>query len=757
MIFITFAFAMIPQQTIDRIIDTAQIVDVVSDFVALRRSGTSMIGLCPFHNEKSPSFHVSPSRNICKCFSCGEGGNPVSFVMKHESLSFPEALRWLANKYNIEVEEEEVSDEQREQRNKKESMLLVSAWAQKQFSKELLEGEEGRAIGLSYLRGRGLRDNVIEKFELGYCVDGKDKFTNQATKQGYRMEYLEATGLSIKRDNWVRDRFSGRVMFPIHSVGGRVIGFGGRTLKADEKAKYLNSPESDIYHKSRILYGIYQAKRSINKEDKCFLVEGYTDVIAMHQAGIENVVASSGTALTEDQIRLIKRFTNNVTVIYDGDAAGIKAALRGIDLILKEGLSVKVMPLPEGEDPDSFARSMSSTELEACIKANEVDFVRFKTQLLLKDVADDPIEKTKLINDIIRTIAVVPEAVTRQFYIQECSRMLKVSEEVLYDSVRKQLNNQLDDWRRTKQREDELAKRQQAHNEVTLPPEAFTEKSYAKLKANPCEIEEREILRILLRYFFDSSIKVEDEEGNEDYIMVGEYVISELESDDLISDCPTIAQMLLLFQEKLEDEEAYKVDSELVNEVLNALEESLKQKGEDAVLLNETILHFLADHSNPKISRLAADLFNNAYIAKRKWDRGSSALIKDEVESLKNAITVVILGWNLRAFFLFHPQTEINQLASDLLAEKYFESRRWSKSGAFLEREYEILNVIVPKVVFEYKLSKVRLILKGLEQKIEEAGKRDDWDTVMTLQDKYIKLKTVVKEISDQLGNRTIL
>ncbi|NQU33049.1 MAG: DNA primase, partial [Bacteroidetes bacterium] len=340
---------MIDHSTIERIIDAAEISEVVSDFVTLRKRGVNQLGLCPFHNEKTPSFTVSPAKGIFKCFGCGKGGNSVNFIMEHENLTYPEALKWLAKKFNIEVEEKEESEEQKQQKDDRESMMIVSSYAQKFFTRYLWEENEGRTIGLSYFRERSFRDDILKKFEVGFAPDGKTPFTEAAQREGYKIDFLEKTGLSIIRDDWQRDRFAGRVMFPIHNLAGRVIAFGGRILKEDKKtAKYLNSPESDIYHKSRVLYGIFQAKREISKTDRCYLVEGYTDVLSMHQAGIENVVASSGTALTPDQIRMVKRFTPNITIIYDGDEAGIKASLRGIDLILEEGMNVKILLLPQG-------------------------------------------------------------------------------------------------------------------------------------------------------------------------------------------------------------------------------------------------------------------------------------------------------------------------------------------------------------------------------------------------------------------------
>ena len=375
---------MIDQPTIDRILDAANIVDVVSDFVTLRRRGVNLVGLCPFHDDKSPSFYVSPAKNICKCFACGEGGTPVHFIMKHEQLTYYDALRYLAKKYNIEIKERELSDEEKRVRNDRESMFIVNEWALKYFTNLLYNHVDGQTIGMRYFAERGFREDTIKKFQLGYSLDVRDALYNEAIRNGYKKEYLEKTGLIVTHDNGsVSDRFRGRVMFPVFTLSGKVVAFGGRVLKKDEKtAKYVNSPESDIYHKSNELYGIYFAKQAIVKADKCFLVEGYTDVISMHQSGVENVVASSGTALTEGQIRMIRRFTNNITVLYDGDAPGIKAAIRGIDMLLEAGMNIKVVLLPDGEDPDSYAKSHSASEFAEYIKGAETDLIRFKTKLL---------------------------------------------------------------------------------------------------------------------------------------------------------------------------------------------------------------------------------------------------------------------------------------------------------------------------------------------------------------------------------------
>ena len=430
---------MIDQPTIDRILDAANIVDVVSEFVTLRKRGVNYVGLCPFHDDKTPSFYVSPAKNICKCFACGEGGTAVHFIMKHEQLSYFDALRYLAKKYNIEIHERELTDKEKQIRSDRESMLIVNAWAQKYFTMLLNEHIDGKTIGMRYFAERGFREDTIRKFQLGYSLEQRDALYQAALKSGYKKEYLEKTGLVIAYDDGrVNDRFRGRVIFPVHSLSGKVVAFGGRVLKKDEKtAKYVNSPESEIYHKSNELYGIYFAKQAIVKADRCFLVEGYTDVISMHQSGVENVVASSGTALTHGQIRLIHRFTNNITVLYDGDAAGIKAAIRGIDLLLEEGMNVKVVLLPDGEDPDSFARSHSASEFTEFIRQNETDFVRFKTKLLLAEAGNDPVKRSALIGDIIRTIAIVPDNITRTIYIRECSAKMEIDEQVVLNEVNK--------------------------------------------------------------------------------------------------------------------------------------------------------------------------------------------------------------------------------------------------------------------------------------------------------------------------------
>lgn len=427
---------MITQATIDKIFEATRVEEVIGDFVQLKKAGSNLKGLSPFSSEKSPSFMVSPVKQIWKDFSSGKGGNAISFIMEHEHFTYPEALRYLAKKYNIEVEETQQTNEQLEQANEKESMYLVSEFANQYFQNILLNHDEGKAIGYTYFKERGFTDETIKKFGLGYSPDQWDAFTNEALTKGYNLNFLEKTGLTIVKEDKKFDRFKARVMFPIQSLSGRVLGFGGRILTSDKKAaKYLNSPESEIYHKSKVLYGIFQAKQAIAKQDNCYLVEGYTDVIQFNQSGIENVVASSGTALTPDQIRLINRLTNNVTVLYDGDAAGLRASIRGIDLILEQGMDVRVCTFPEGEDPDSFAKKSSFEELKNYLESNTTDFIQFKANLLMQEAQNDPIKKANLINDMIVSISKIPDAIKREVYVQECARIMDVSETVIYNSL----------------------------------------------------------------------------------------------------------------------------------------------------------------------------------------------------------------------------------------------------------------------------------------------------------------------------------
>ncbi|GAB4300513.1 MAG: DNA primase [Marinilabiliales bacterium] len=570
---------MIDPGTIAKIIDTANIYEVINEFVALKKRGANYIGLCPFHDEKTPSFTVSPSKQIFKCFGCGQAGNVVKFLMEHEHISYVEALKYLAKKYGIEIEEREMTPVEKEKHDEYESLLIVASFAQKYFSKILTKHPEGRAVGLSYLIKRGLRENVIEKFQLGFCLDKKDDFTQEALKKGYRLDYLVKTGLTIQKDNWTADRFKGRVIFPIHNLAGRVVGFTGRTLLTDKKtAKYVNSPESPIYHKSDILYGLYFAKDKIRKTDKCYLVEGNTDVISLYQSGIENVVASSGTALTKTQIKLIKRFTDNITIIFDNDEAGIKAALKGIDLVLEEGLNVRTILLPEGEDPDSFANKTEYEKLVNYLDTNEKDFISFKLDLMLKEAHNDPVKKANLITDILRTISMIPDTIKRSVYLKECSSKLDVDERVLYSQLRKIIaaKNKITPVVKT---------HQEVINEKPVTPQipAFIDEVY-------CEPQEKEIINYLLNHG-DKIVEFENE-GKKYKIKVCDFIISEILNDEL--------EFKNLVYKKVFEE--YK---------------KLVENGKDV-----DIKHFVY-HEDSEISKLVADIILPKYEVHRIWKKSN--------------------------------------------------------------------------------------------------------------------------------------
>ena len=547
---------MIDQATIDRIISAANIVDVVSEFVTLRKRGVNYVGLCPFHADKSPSFYVSPAKNICKCFACGEGGTAVHFIMKHEQIGYLDALRYLAKKYGIEIQERELTEREKQFRDDRESMFIVNQWAQQYFTRNLFENLDGRLVGLRYFIERGLREETIRKFQLVYALDQRYARAKDAQLAGYQRKYLEKTGLVIADEDGKRtyDRFRGRVIFPVHSLSGKVVAFGGRILKKAEKtAKYVNSPESEIYHKSDELYGLFQAKQTIVRKDHCFLVEGYMDVIGMHQAGIENVVASSGTALTRGQIRLIRRFTNNITILYDGDAAGIKAAIRGIDMFLEEEMNVKVVLLPDGEDPDSFARSRSASEFGEFIAGHETDFIRFKTQLLLKEVGDDPVKRAELISDMVRTIALIPNNISRAVYIRECAAMMTIDEQVLINEVNKIRLGKVTAASPQTPSVTPVAtgdgtKREEEGPEANAeanPAGDSTATTKAPVAPSPYRPFEIALLRYVVRYGERVLFDYFDEERQEQVTMrVAAYIRFDLERDDLTFYTPQFKQML---------------------------------------------------------------------------------------------------------------------------------------------------------------------------------------------------------------------
>ena len=519
---------MIDHNTVQQILDTADIVDVVSDFVALKRRGANWIGLCPFHNDRRPSFYVSRAKGICKCFACGEGGSAVNFIMKHEQLSYPEALRYLARKYHIEIQEKELTDEEKQAQTEREAMLMLNEWACAYFEKQLHETQAGQEIGLSYFRERGFNDATIREFRLGYSSEGYDDFYKAAVAQGFNPKLLFDTGLCIADDRGGgRDRFRGRVMFPITNIAGKVIAFGGRTLKKDKNiAKYVNSPESAIYSKRNVIYGLSQAKREISKQDKCYIVEGYADVISMHQAGFKNVIASSGTALTEGHIHAIRRFTSNVTEMFDGDAAGIKAAIRGVDMLLKEGISIKVLPLPPEDDPDTFVRAHSHSEVEEYIAQNEADFINFKSSIVLKDAQNDPIKRTAAITDVVKSIALIPDEIARMVYAKECSTLFGFDEQTILRQIKQYRGKYLEQWRKERTQQQEREQRLANQQSGPAPAPAIDETAPAPLPdefppdfepiesmpkspqpaprstkaVNSVLVQEREVIRLIVNY-----------------------------------------------------------------------------------------------------------------------------------------------------------------------------------------------------------------------------------------------------------------
>ena len=513
---------MIDKATIDKIMDAANIVDVVSEFVTLRKAGVNYKGLCPFHNEKTPSFVVSPSKGYCHCFSCGKGGNVVGFIMEHEQMTYPEALRWLAKKYNIEIRERELTDDEKREQGERESLFIVNDWALRYFQDNLTNTDKGKAIGLAYFRSRGFRDDTISRFQLGYAMPERDALAKTALAKGFKDQYLIDTGLCYKRDDGrLQDRYAGRVIFPVHTVTGRVVAFGGRILGNDKKAaKYVNSPESLIYHKSNELYGIYQAKHAITKQDRCYLVEGYVDVTSMHQSGVENVVASSGTSLTTGQIRLIRRFTSNITVLYDGDAAGIHASIRGIDMLLAEGMNVKVLLLPDGDDPDSFAQKHPAEEFRRYIEAHQTDFIEFKTNLLLKGVTD-PVKRSEAISSIVKSVSVIQDQITRATYITECAHRLGMPESTLISTANKFIRGDIEEKRKEQRREE-------ARDEGPVRPL----QPLAPVQQAPTV--EYMLMQMVVRHGQEVLYKdVETEDGGKIDLSVSQYISYDLGADSL--------------------------------------------------------------------------------------------------------------------------------------------------------------------------------------------------------------------------------
>ncbi len=609
---------MISKNTIEKVFDIARLEEVIGEFVHLKKAGSNFKGLSPFADEKSPSFMVSPVKQIWKDFSTGKGGNVISFLMEHEHYSYPEAIRYLAKKYNIEIEETQQTDEQKQQASARESMYLVSEFAKDTFHNALFDHPKGKAIGYTYFKERGFTDETIKKFELGYSIDEWSWFTDIALQKKYKLDYLEKTGLTIVKESKKFDRFKGRVMFPIHSMSGRILGFGGRILQANKKAaKYLNSPESEIYHKSKILYGIHFAKQAIAKEDNCYIVEGYTDVISFHQKGITNTVSSSGTALTSEQIRLVSRLTNTITVLFDGDAAGIRASIRGIDLILEQGVNVKVVAFPENQDPDSYAKSVSQTELQEFLTKNAQDFIQFKVSLLLKDAKNDPVKKASLIRDIVQSIAKIPSAIQREIYIKECANIMQITEKVLFAELA-QIRN------KNKKENDKKRKH------TKKPLEIVSENKQATVKINQLEILEKHLIEILLLYGNKEADFIDYfEEENEE----GEFEIVKKIYTNKISE-----EIYLHLQDD-EIEFSNPVFKSIYFDIINQLNQNKRVSVE-----------YFTNHPDPAINQLVSDIFmeNERYILSN-WER-KHIIVKPKEKSVSKLVTDAI--YNLRRILI---------------------------------------------------------------------------------------------------------
>jgi len=637
---------MIDPQTIERIQSAVQIYDVVSDFISLRKRGVNYVGLCPFHEDRTPSFYVSPAKNICKCFACGEGGTPVHFIMKHESLSYVDALKYLAKKYGIEVKEVEMTDEQKQAQNDRDAMFILNSFAQKTFTNNLFDTEEGQNIGLSYFRERGLREDIIRKFQLGYALENRNSFTQTALTAGYKQQYLEKTGLTLAgENNYLTDRFRGRIIFPVHTLSGKVVAFGGRILKKVENVgKYVNSPESEIYHKSDELYGIYFARTAMVKQDHCFLVEGYMDVIAMHQAGIENVVASSGTALTQGQIRLIRRFTPNVTVLYDGDSAGVKAALRGIDLLLEAGLNIKIVLLPDGEDPDSFSRKQSASSFHEYIQEQATDFVRFKAGLLIQEAGNDPVKKANTITQIVDTIALIPEEIVRLVYVKECAKLLDIDERALVLSIAKKRQQLLLQKKKTLNPDPENPEEQ-----MPEPPPPSLDDMPDLPEANrkfylPFDEYERNIMYYVVRY--------------------GEQIIT-----DKTENIPVNVIELIASDLKYDEMEFY---NPLYKKMLEEGYEKFRTEGFIAE-------NYFRNHPDPDISRFAVDISTDRYIESKGYSKNQPKLDEEKQKEKQNKMLleqVPYVMFNYKDAILKHQMEEITRQIRQAQEEGDFEKQK---------------------------------------------------------------------------------
>lgn len=720
---------MIDKATVDRILDAADIVEVVSDFVSLKRRGANYVGLCPFHNEKTPSFSVSKSKGICHCFSCGKGGSPVNFIMEHEQMSYYEALKYLANKYHIEIHERELTDKERAEQSERESMLIINETANKIFEDNLYNTPDGKEIGLTYFNQRGFSPAIIKKFKLGYSLDNRNALYNTLASKGYNTRLIFETGLCVEdKHGGGFDRFKGRAMFPVMNIAGKIIAFGGRTLK-NEPAKYINSPESIIYRKSYELYGLYQAKHAIVKNNKCYLVEGYADVISMHQSGFENTVASSGTSLTEGQIRLIHRFTDNVTVLYDGDAAGIKASLRSIDLLLAEGLNIKVLLLPDGDDPDSFSRKHSTSEIQAYINEHETDFIQFKMQILLEGAKNDPIKKSEVIRDVIKSIAVIPVEITRSVYTKECSRRLEIDEQVLINELEKIIaGNKRKDFEK-KQKEQNIANIESEQNASTASIDSSIQNSTsAKQSAqknsdtNMLYPYERTIIKYVIKYGMADFCDATDGNGNIFQIPVLTYIDNELNTDNIIfSD--TIFHRI--YDEAKDIATSF---SDAYNSFLVKLSEQSDAMYKDG------------------ITKIQQDITSIDDIQARE------NVLKEQIEVERNKQISEFKTNFIEKRLCSSPDDMIRNASSELISEKYYLSKIHTRFSP-IKSEYDQLTKLIPEAIYNLKSAIILRQIKDIQHSLQSPKDPATTQAALTRLQELFDLRA---QLAKCLGDRVV-
>ena len=730
------------QSTIDRIIDAADIVDVVSGYVTLRRAGASYKGLCPFHDDKTPSFYVSPSKGLCKCFSCGKGGNVVHFIMEEEQLSYYEALKFLAKKYGIEVEDRQLTDEERLQQNERESMFAVNEWASNYFHDTMMSTDDGRSIGLTYFRTRGFRDDIIEKFRLGFCLPSYDAMSKAAVKKGFREDFIVKTGLAFRRDDGtLRDRYRDRAIFPWFAVSGKIVAFGGRVLDARTKGvnqKYINSPESDIFHKSRELYGIFQAKKAIAKEDRVFMVEGYTDVISMHQCGIENVVANSGTALNVAQIKLLHRFTSNITLLYDGDSAGIHAALRGTDMLLAEGMHVKILLLPDGDDPDSFARKHTAEDFKAYIDAHQTDFIIFKTNLLMEEAGRDPIKRAQLISDIVKSIAVIPEEITRAVYIRETSQMLNVEERILLNETEKIRKQELERLARERERMKESG--DAASRPTSVPSDAASSSAPQQIPENavpssvtgdaPAEIPP---LPTEVPVDLYPNVAYPPQNGVPEALPPADSVpLPDAEPKPVYLEA----------QKTPADSSKYFRNNRFIE--LEGLIMTLVVRYGECEISGE-------DAEGNAVSVKVVD-----YVCQELEGDGlqlQHPLYRQMLDEARNHSSEV--DFKPSRMFLSSPSLEVSRTAADMLSERYQLSSLYAKQEVPTEREQ--LDALIVHLMFDYKLAVVNAELKSTQEALRDPAVLADMDKCAAILKKNMMIKNIQQKLARHVGDRVLL